>query len=171
MEQQLTLQEKKSIISQFFNISFFGNINSLKFKRLNEVEVKEFSDSFKSGILNRKEDFKPFIISLISEYISILNESERNKLFWMIISTTNFTADAFLYNRNDSNIEELHINILEAIEKNQTNLFINLFFARILTIKGEIIAYKKRYATKEWYDSAIKNQLKEYSKFCLTAYN
>jgi len=171
MEQQLTLQEKKSIISQFFNISFFGNINSPKFKRLNEVEVKEFSDSFKSGILNRTEDFKPFIISSISEYISILNESERNKLFWMIISTTNFTTDAFLYNCNDSNIEELHINILEAIEKNQTNLFINLFFARILTIKGEIIAYKKRYATKEWYDSAIENQLKEYSEFCLTAYN
>ncbi|MDM1072050.1 hypothetical protein HX001_06020 [Empedobacter brevis] len=169
MENQLTLQEKKSIISQFLNISFFGNINSPEFIRLNETEVKEFSDSFKSGILNNTEDFKPFIINSISEYISNLNESERNKLFWMIISTANFTADAFLYNKNDASIEEIHINILETIEKNQTNLFVNLFFARILTIKGGIIAYKKHYATKEWYDFAIENQLKEYNEFCLTA--
>ncbi len=169
MEQQLTLLEKKCIISQFLNISFFGNINSPEFKRLNEVEVKEFSDSFKSGILNKTDDFKPFIVNSISEYVSNLNESERNKLYWMIISTANFTADAFLYNRNDSSIEEIHIGILEAIEKNQTNLFINLFFARILTIKGGIIAYKKHYATKEWYNSAIENQLNDYNEFCLTA--
>lgn len=168
MEQQLTLQEKKSIISQFLNVAFFGNINPPEFIRLNEVEVKEFSDSFKSGILNRTEDFKPFIVNSISEYISNLNESERNKLYWMIISTANFTADAFLYNDTNSSIEEIHIAILEAIEKNQTNLFVNLFFARILTIKGGIIAYKKHYATKEWYDSAIENQLKEYNEFCLT---
>ena len=169
MEKQLTLQEKKSIISKFLNISFFGNIYSPEFIKLNEVEVKEFSDYFKSGILNRTEDFKPFIISSISKLITNLNESERNKLYWMIISTANFTADAFLYNSNDSSIEEIHIGILEAIEKNQTNLFVNLFFARILTIKGGIIAYKKHFATKEWYNSAIENQLNDYNEFCLTA--
>mgnify|MGYP003608570078 CR=1 FL=1 len=169
MEQQLTLQEKKSIISQFLNVAFFGNINPPKFIKLNEIEVKEFSNSFKSGILNKKEDFKPFILSSITKLISNLNESERNKLFWMIISTANFTADAFLYNENDANIEEIHTGILEAIEKNQTNLFVNLFFARILTIKGGIIAYKTHYVTKEWYDSAIENQLKDFNELCLTA--
>ncbi|MGV0997121.1 hypothetical protein [Empedobacter falsenii] len=169
MENQLPLQEKKQIISQFLNISFFGDVNPPEFIRLNEVEVKEFSDSFKSGILNRTDDFKPFIISSISKLITNLNESERNKLYWMIISTANFTADAFLYNSNDSSIEEIHIGILEAIEKNQTNLFVNLFFARILTIRGGIKAYKEHYATKEWYNSAIENQLKEYNEFCLTA--
>jgi len=130
--------------------------------------VKEFSDSFKSGILNKTEDFKPFIVKSISEYVSNLNESERNKLYWMIISTANFTADAFLYNSNDTSIKEIHIGILEAIEKNQTNLFVNLFFARILTIKGGFIAHKEHYSTKEWYDSTIENQLKEYNEFCLT---
>ncbi|WP_312068465.1 hypothetical protein [Empedobacter sp.] len=169
MEKQLTLQEKKSIISQFLNVAFFGNINPPEFIRLNEVEVKEFSNSFKLGILNKKEDFKLFILSSISKLISRLNESERNKLFWMIISTENFTADVFLYNKNDASIEEIHIGILEAIEKNQSNLFVNLFFARILTIKGGIKSYKEHYTTKEWYDSAIENQLKEYNEFCLTA--
>lgn len=169
MENQLSQQEKKRIISQFLNVSFFGDINPPEFIQLNEVEVKEFSDSFKSGILNRTENFKPFIISSISAYISNLDETERNKLYWMIISTANFTTDAFLYNSNDSSIEEIHIGILEAIEKNQTNLFVNLFFARILTIKGGVIAYKKHYATKEWYYSAIENQLNDYNEFCLTA--
>ncbi len=169
MEKQLTLQEQKSIIAQFLSVALFGNVNPPEFIRINEIEVKEFSDSFKSGILDKTEDFKPFIVKSISEYVSNLNESERNKLYWMIISTANFTADAFLYNKNDASIEEIHIDILEAIEKNQTNLFVNLFFARILTIKGGIIAYKKYYATKEWYDSAIENQLKEYNEFCLTA--
>ena len=168
MENQLSLQEKKTIISQFLNVSFFGDVNPPEFKRLNEVEVKEFSDSFKSGILNRTEDFKPFIISSISEYISNLNESERNKLYLMLISTANFTADAFLYNKNDDSIEEIHIDILEAIEKNQTNFFVNLFFARILTIKGGIVAYKTHYATKEWYESAIENQLKDFNELCFT---
>ena len=79
------------------------------------------------------------------------------------------TTYTFLYNSNDSSIEEIHIGILEAIEKNQTNLFVNLFFARILTIRGGIKAYKEHYATKEWYNSAIENQLKEYNEFCLTA--
>ncbi|MGV0939973.1 hypothetical protein [Empedobacter sp. ULE_I140] len=168
MENQLSLQEKKTIISQFLNISFFGDVNPPEFKRLNEVEVKEFSDSFKSGILNRTEDFKPFIISSISEYISNLNESDRNKLYLMLISTANFTADTFLYNKNDDSIEEIHIGILEAIEKNQTNFFVNLFFARILTIKGGIVAYKTHYATKEWYESAIENQLKDFNELCFT---
>jgi len=80
MENQLTLQEKKTIISQFLNISFFGDINPPKFKRINDIEVKEFSDFFKSGILNRTEDYKPFILSSISAYISNLNETERKKL-------------------------------------------------------------------------------------------
>ena len=166
MENQLTLQEKKSIISQFLNISFFGNINPPEFIRLNEVEVKEFSDSFKSGLLYRTEDYKPFILSSISAYISNLNETERKKLYLMMISTGNFTADAFLFNENDASIEEIHIGILEAIKKNQNNLFVNLFFARILTIKGGIIAHKKHFATKEWYDSAIENQLKDYNELC-----
>ncbi|WP_312920983.1 hypothetical protein [Empedobacter brevis] len=168
MENQLTLQEKKNIISQFLNISFFGNINPPEFIQLNEVEVKEFSDSFKSGILNRTEDFKPFIISSISKYISNLDEIERNKLYLMMISTGNFTADAFLFNENDASIEEIHIGILEAIEKNQNNLFVNLFFSRILTIKGGIIAHKKHYATKEWYHSVIENQLNDYNELCFT---
>ncbi|MFV0172681.1 hypothetical protein OBK12_13510, partial [Empedobacter falsenii] len=54
----------------------------------------------------------------------------------------------------------------QAIEKNQNNFFVNLFFARILTIKGGIIAYKRLYATKEWYDSAIENQLNDYNELC-----
>ncbi|QLL57227.1 hypothetical protein [Empedobacter falsenii] len=166
MENQLTLQEKKTIISQFLNISFFGDINPPKFKRINDIEVKEFSDFFKSGILNRTEDYKPFILSSISAYISNLNETERKKLYLMMISTGNFTADAFLFNENDASIEEIHIGILEAIKKNQNNLFVNLFFARILTIKGGIIAHKKHFATKEWYDSAIENQLKDYNELC-----
>ena len=168
MENLLTLQEKKSIISQFLNISFFGDINPPEFIRLNEVEVKEFSEDFKSGILNRTENFKPFIISSISEYISNLDETERSKLYLMMISTGNFTADAFLFNENNTSIEEIHIGILEAIEKNQNNLFVNLFFARILTIKGGIVAYKTHYVTKEWYDSAIENQLKDFNELCFT---
>ncbi|MFV0142893.1 hypothetical protein [Empedobacter falsenii] len=166
MENKLSRQEKKTIISQFLNVSFFGNINPPEFKRLNEVDVKEFSDSFKSDLLYKTEDHKTFIMSAISKYISNLDETERKKLYLMMTSTGNFTADAFLFNENDASIEEIHIGILEAIEKNQNNLFINLFFSRILTIKGGIIAHKKHYATKEWYDSAIENQLNDYNELC-----
>ncbi|MBS7332833.1 MAG: hypothetical protein KIG88_04470 [Weeksellaceae bacterium] len=166
MENKLSQQEKKTIISQFLNISFFGDINPPEFKQLNEVDVKEFSDSFKSNLLYKTEDHKPFIMSSISYYISNLDETSRKKLYLMMISTGNFTADAFLFNENNASIEEIHIGIIEAIEKNQNNLFVNLFFARILTIKGGIIAHKKHYATKEWYESAIENQLNDYNELC-----
>lgn len=70
MENQLSLQEKKTIISQFLYVSFFGDINPPEFKRLNEIDLKEFSDSFKSELLYETEDHKPFIKTAISYYIS-----------------------------------------------------------------------------------------------------
>jgi len=163
MVKQLTLEVQTKIISQFLNLLLFDDINSPKFEKIDGFKLKELSKSYKIRVLKTSNDFTSFIDDTIITYLSSLDENDKYFLYLMIISTAYASSDIIL--PKDSNLKKTHFDILDSLDKNQSNLNIDLFFSKIISINGGIPIYDSKYTEKRWYEKTIDKQLDEYYNY------
>lgn len=163
MVKQLTLEVQTKIISQFLNLLLFDDINSPKFEKIDGFKLKELSKSYKIRVLKTSNGFTSFIDDTIITYLSSLDENDKYFLYLMIISTAYASSDIIL--PKDSNLKKTHFDILDSLDKNQSNLNIDLFFSKIISINGGIPIYDSKYTEKRWYEKTIDKQLDEYYNY------
>lgn len=164
MIKQLTLFQKKKIISQVFNIAFFDEINTVQFEKNGEDFIKEFSELFKKELIKNSRilDSEVFIRKVILKLLESLNLEEKQQLFSMIASSKVFVLDAFDFTEKLIDFGSVYSDLMNAIQQNKSNKYLIYFIKRILSVKSGIIIYQTHFTTKEWYESAIELQLEEY---------